>query len=186
VNDRGRVFEFEFLLPGPDQQRMILPYVHALRRLGIDSTLRLVESAQWINLMQTFDYDAFVQGHSTSQPPIMMLPFYFHSTAAMKPLTYNKAGIVDPVVDALIARAQNAVRLEDIVVACRALDRVLLWQFYHLPLQRVESARLVYWDRFGRPAAEHTAQHQQTLDFIDLWWYDPARSERVEASLNVR
>ena len=136
--------------------------------------------------MQSFDYDAFIQGHSTSQPPIMMLPFYFHSSAAEKLLTYNKAGISDPVVDVLIARAQQAVRLEDIISACRALDRVLLWQFYHVPLQQVEASRLVYWDRFGRPEAERTAEHQQSIDFVDLWWYDPERAERVEASLSVR
>ena len=116
----------------------------------------------------------------------MMLPFYFHSSAADRPLTSNKAGIQDPVVDALIQQAQRAVRLEDIITACRALDRVLLWQFYHLPLQQVEPVRLVYWERFGRPGLETTARHQQAIDFIDLWWYEPDKATRVNASINVR
>mgnify|MGYP006115826899 CR=1 FL=1 len=185
MNTKGRIFEFEFLLPSPDQQRIVLPYVDTLRRLGISVHLRVVESAQWINLMQNFDYDVFLQGHSTSQPPIMMLPFYFHSTAAAKPLTYNKAGINDPVVDALITQAQQAVRLEDIITACRALDRVLLWSFYHVPLQQLEPPRLIYWDRFGRPEGERSAEHQQPVDFIDLWWYDKDRAARVEATLSA-
>ena len=132
VNEQGRAFEFEFLMPGPDQQRIVLPYIASLRRLGIHVHTRLVESAQWINLMQTFEFDAFIQGQGTSQPPTMMLPFFFHSSAADKPLTSNKAGIVDPVVDALIERAEQARTLEELTAACRALDRVLLWGFYNI------------------------------------------------------
>jgi microcin C transport system substrate-binding protein len=168
-------------MQSPDQQRTILPYVDSLARLGIHGSMRIVEAAQWINLMQSFAYDAFVQGHGTSQPPIMMLPFQFHSTAASKPLTYNKAGIADPVVDALIERAQSASSLQDIRVACRALDRVLLWNFYHVPLAAVASPRLVYWDRFGRPAQETLGTHAPSLDFIDLWWSDAAKAARIKA-----
>jgi microcin C transport system substrate-binding protein len=186
VDAEGRRFEFEFLLPAPDQQRIVLPYIDGLRRLGITASVRLVESAQWINLMQTFEYDAFIQGHGTSQPPIMMLPFYFHSSAAVKPLTFNKAGITDPVVDALIEHAQQAIQLDDIVASCRVIDRILLWQFYHVPMQQVEPPRLVYWDKFGRPRKEQLAKHQPAVDFIDLWWHDKDRARRVEAALNVR
>jgi microcin C transport system substrate-binding protein len=186
VNEQGREFSFEFLMPGPEQQRVVLPYLASLARLGISVEVRMVESAQWINLMQSFEFDAFIQGHGTSQPPIMMLPFQFHSSAASKPLTSNKAGIVDPVVDALIGHAQQAIRLEDIVTACRALDRVLLWQFYHLLLEQVAPPRMVYWDKFGRPLNERLAEHQQSVDFIDMWWYDTNRADRVDEVLNVR
>jgi microcin C transport system substrate-binding protein len=180
IDRDGTPFEIEFLMPGPDQQRMILPYIGSLARLGIRGSMRLVESAQWINLMQSFEYDAFVQGHGTSQPPVMMLPFFFHSSAADKPLTFNKAGIVDPVIDTLIEQAQSATRLSDIVTACRSLDRVLLWNFYHVPLATVAPPRLVYWDKFGRPERETGARHMQSVDFIDMWWYDPARAARIK------
>lgn len=186
VDKAGRRFEFEFLLPAPDQQRIVLPYIDGLRKLGITASIRLVESAQWVNLMQTFEYDAFIQGHGTTQPPIMMLPFFFHSNAAIKPLTYNKAGISDPVVDALIERAQQAVSLQDIITSCQVLDRVLLWQFYHIPLQQEEPGRLIYWAKFGRPQQEHLAAHQPIIDFVDLWWSDDAMTARVDAALNVR
>ena len=179
VNAQGRPFEMEFLSPTRDQIRILLPYTNSLKRLGIAARVRLVEAAQMANLYREFKYDAFIQGHGTSQPPIMMLPFFFHSHAADKPLTSNRAGIADPVVDALIERAQAATRLEDIVTICRALDRVLLFGFYHIPLNTVDAPRLVYWDKFGRPERERQARHAQATAFVNLWWYDREKAARI-------
>ena len=60
-------------------------------------------------------------------------------------------------VDALIAEAIKASTLEEMATACRALDRVLLWGFYQIPLDAIAPARIVYWNKFGRPEREDLA-----------------------------
>ena len=41
---------------------------------------------------------------------------------------------------------------DELVAATRALDRVLLWNFYVVPQWYLPVDRIAYWDKFGRPA----------------------------------
>ena len=92
----------------------------------------------------------------------------------------NIAGIADPVVDALIDDAIKVTTLEDMAIACRALDRVLLWGFYQIPLDAMAPARIVYWNKFGRPEREDLAVYLPP--FPDGWWYDDTKAARIEIS----
>jgi ABC-type oligopeptide transport system substrate-binding subunit len=77
------------------------------------------------------------------------------------------------VVDALIAQAQNATRIETAAIALRALDRVLLWGFYHIPLNMPDVERFMYRDKFGRPndvIASYEYLNDGQARVIDSWW----------------
>ena len=52
----------------------------------------------------------------------------------------------------MVEAATEATSFETMQMACRALDRVLLWGYYQLPLDAVADPFLAYWDMFGRPA----------------------------------
>ncbi len=67
---------------------------------------------------------------------------------------------------------------DSFLAATRALDRVLLWNFYYVPGMAQPGYRLVWWDKFGRPDHEPL----QRFVYHDAWWYDPERAERVERS----
>ena len=90
----------------------------------------------------------------------------------------NLAGIRDPVVDFLIERAQRTPDMETASVACRALDRILLWGFYHIPLNMPDEERFLYWDKFGRPK-DAVAIFEYLTDglarVIDTWWFDDGK-----------
>ena len=77
-----------------------------------------------------------------------------------------------------MTRALNARSLADLTAAQRALDRILLWHFYTIPLVAVEGLRVVYWDKFGRPQTD--AEYR--TGFPDTWWYDEAKAARIELS----
>ena len=62
--------------------------------------------------------------------------------------------------------------------ACRALDRVLLWSFYRIPLDAWTTRTFVYWDKLGRPQREAEATYLSP--FPDGWWYGPVKADRVE------
>ena len=60
---------------------------------------------------------------------------------------------------------------KELVAHTRALDRVLLWGHYVVPLYHLAEDRVAYWDAFGRP--EITPTYGAV---IETWWTDPAKA----------
>ncbi len=56
----------------------------------------------------------------------------------------------------------------------------LLWGFYQIPLDAMAPARIVYWNKFGRPEREDLAVYLPP--FPDGWWYDDTKAARIEIS----
>ena len=180
TNRRGEPFEIVFLSMDGADQRTLLPYLGTLKLLGITGRVKRVEPAQFINLSEKFDFDARVTRNDILAPPIVFLSTFFHSQSASEAQSVNIAGIADPVVDALIAEAVKVTTVEEMAIACRALDRVLLWGFYQIPLDAIAPFRLVYWDKFGRPEREDMAVYKSP--FPDGWWYDGEKAARIGIS----
>ena len=178
VNSAGEPFEIEFLSANPADKRTLLPFLSTLKLLGIAGSIRLVEAAQFANLNRKFDYDARIIRSDILAPPIVFLSMFFHSQSASQSLSHNIAGIADPVVDALIAEAVKVRTVEEMAIACRALDRVLLWRFYQIPLEAIAPLRVVYWNKFGRPERDDLAVYRPP--FPDGWWYDDTKASRIE------
>ena len=172
VDSKGEAFAIEFLITGAMGQRQLLPYVERLRRLGIVGTIRMVESAQYVNLRRQNKTDAVFGSLAISVPPNQELPAYFSSYSFG---TANFARVDSPVVDDLVERVLKAPTRRDLVAASRALDRVLYWQFYFIPLRVVEPSRSVFWDRYGYP--EKPGEYRS--GFPDTWWWDEAKAQRV-------
>jgi microcin C transport system substrate-binding protein len=105
----------------------------------------------------------------------------YHSTSAFEPTTRNVAGISDPAIDALVTHAMQVVTMEEMIASCRALDRVLLWQYYQIPLYAVDLRRTVHWDKFGMPAPE--ARYWPA--FPDGWWYDEMKASRIHTASSL-
>lgn len=175
TNADGEVFVLRFLSQDPTDARVLLPYFRQLRQLGIHADIRLVDSSQYTNLLRKFQFDALLKNQDILMPPVIELRSTYHSEAANMPLSRNTAGISDPVLDHLVAAANLATTLPQMVAACRAIDRVLLWRFYQIPLYAVDLRRTVHWEKFGRPAYEPP----YWPPFPDGWWYDRARAERL-------
>ena len=176
LNASGQPFNLEFLSRSAEDQRTLLPFVDSLSKLGIRGNIRSVEQPQFINRMRNRDYQAFPRVGDVGLPP-WELRMGFHSSAAEEPVSFNHAGISHPAVDALIEAVVGARTLDEMIVACRALDRVMQWGFYVIPLDAVVDHRIVYWDKFGRPMP---ADPMYLSPFPDGWWYDPAKASRIK------
>ncbi|HAK51994.1 MAG TPA: hypothetical protein DCM54_08855 [Gammaproteobacteria bacterium] len=175
TNARGEIFEMRFLTDNAADSRILLPYFKQLEQLGINSSLRLAESSQYINRLRNFDYDAVMRNQDILMPPIHELKTTYHSEAALEPLTRNVAGVSHPVVDHLVTKAGLVTTMEEIIATCRALDRVLLWQYYLIPLYAVDLRRTVHWDKFGVPDFEPAYWPA----FPDGWWYDAGKASSI-------
>lgn len=166
----GEPFRFEILLVSPAFERIALPYKRNLERLGIDATVRLVDSSQYQNRIEEFDYDVIVSSFGQSQSPGNEQRNYWTSAAVDQSGTRNLAGIQDPVIDELVELVITAPDRNSLVQRTRALDRALLWGFYLVPHWHIPHDRIAFWDRYGQPEIIPT-QGAQT----DAWWIDPAK-----------
>ena len=164
----GRTFGFEILLDESRWERIFLPYVRNLERLGIAANLRTVDSAQYQLRRSDFDYDAIVYHWGQSLSPGNEQYVYWSSEAAQNPGSRNYAGIADPVVDALIDRLVDARTRDDLVAATRALDRVLLWGRHVVPLFHREVDNVARWTSIQRPAVAPIYGPD-----ITTWWHAP-------------
>lgn len=164
--ESGRPMRFEILLYDPTFQRIALPYVRNLERLGIAATVRVVEPAQFVERVRRFDYDLMIGGIGQSLSPGNEQRYFFGSQAADTEGSRNYSGVKDPVVDALIEKVISAPDRESLITATRALDRVLLWGHYVVPNWHIDRFRVIYWDKFGRPAENPP----YGLPIEDTWW----------------
>jgi microcin C transport system substrate-binding protein len=166
----GRPMTFEILIDDPTWERITLPFVQNLERLGVRARIRTVDAPQYEYRLKHFDFDMTVAVFPQSLSPGNEQVDYWGSEAARTPGSRNLAGVSDPVVDALIGRLIAAPDRAALVARTRALDRVLQWGHYVIPHWHITAFRVAYWDRFGRPAV--APKYELGLD---TWWIDPRK-----------
>ena len=169
VGSGGEPLEIEFLIVSPLFERVIAPFVKNLEKLGVTTKIRLVDSSQYQQRLDQFDFDVIVLSVGQSLSPGNEQNNYWTTTAADTPGSRNLAGIKDPVVDALVETLIAAADRDSLIAAARALDRVLLWGHYVVPHWHIRYFRVAYWNKFARPAITP----KYSLGF-DSWWIDPA------------
>jgi microcin C transport system substrate-binding protein len=173
VNKRGEPVEIQFLISDASHNRILLPYVRSLASLGIQASIRMIDTTGYGHLRAQGDYDAILVPGWIENPPSWQLRPNFHSGSETR---WNSGGIDNPAVDALVDRALNATDFDGYVASIRALDRVLLWNYYQFPLEARGDTRIVYWNKFGRPELPDGVL---LAPFPDGWWYDEAKAARI-------
>lgn len=151
VNQQGKPFEFEFLLRQKGFERILAPYARNLKKLGIIMNYRTVDSSLYERRVRTFDFDMVVTSFPQSASPGNEQRSMFHSSTANDPGSNNLPGISNPVVDALVEEIISASDRRQLVAACRALDRVLMYQDYVVPNWYINVHRIAYRDKFVIP-----------------------------------
>ncbi|MCW9015299.1 MAG: extracellular solute-binding protein [Gammaproteobacteria bacterium] len=150
-NDKGQVFAFDFMLAQKGFERILAPYARNLKKLGIEINYRTVDASLYERRARTFDFDMVVMSFPESASPGNELKNMFHSISAEQQGSRNLPGISDPVVDALIEEIISAETREKLIIACRALDRVLLHNDFLVPNWYINVHRIAYRDKFNIP-----------------------------------
>jgi len=178
VNANGEPVTIEFVEDDPQFQAHHGPLIKNLGTLGIDATLRIVDPVQYMARRNDFDFDVTMHRMSFSTTPGEGLRTYFSSTAAATKGSENLIGIANPAVDALIESIIGAKTRDELVVAVRALDRILRAGQYWIPQWHRGSHPIAYWDVFGRPdSAPFYAR-----GVPETWWYDRDKAAKLEKS----
>ncbi|MBX2823084.1 MAG: extracellular solute-binding protein [Gammaproteobacteria bacterium] len=173
--DSGEVFTMEFITRQPSTEKLALTFKKSLERIGIDMKVRVMDTAQYEKLLETFEFDVTTMVIAQSLSPGNEQRSMWSSSAADDPGSRNYSGIKNPVVDELIERIIKAPSREMQVAASRALDRVLLHEHYTIPQYYNSTYRVAYWNKFSRPEIQPT----NSLGF-NYWWVDPAKEAQLD------
>jgi microcin C transport system substrate-binding protein len=176
----GERFSVEFLVDDPATERFVLFYKPSLERIGMTVATRMVDSAQYENRLRQWDYDIIVASWGESLSPGNEQRGFWSSQAADIPGSRNLIGIKNPAIDALIERVIYAKDRDGLVAATKALDRVLLWNFYVVPQWTYGKQRTARWDRFGHP---DNMPKYGLAAFPSIWWWDADKAAKVPQRL---
>jgi len=180
LDPAGQPVKFEILLNGPTIEPIATAFQTNLKRLGIDASIRSVDSPQYIERVGKRDYDMIYTGWGQSLSPGNEQRDFWGSAAAAGEDSRNYAGIADKGVDALIDKIVFADDRETLIAATRALDRVLLAHHFVTPTYTLRKSRIARWDRFSHP--EELPEF--SIGFPTVWWYDEAKAAKTGAPKN--
>jgi microcin C transport system substrate-binding protein len=173
VDGNGQPAAFTILLDDPSLERVALPYVQNLRKLGFDVQVRTVDPAQYQHLTDDFDFDMIMMIYPGSDIPGSELRDYWSCAGAKSQGSSNVPGICSPAIDAMIEKVIAAEDRDTLRTAARALDRLLLWNWYLVPNWHSQNFHVAYWDRFGDPGIPI----REGFNF-DTWWVDQQKAAR--------
>lgn len=177
----GQPLRFTVTLVQESFQRIVEPYVDALKKLGIQADMKVVDEAVYERLVRAHDFDVIVASFGQSQSPGNEQRDYWHSAFADVEESRNVIGIKNPAVDALVEAIIAASTREELVTATHALDRVLWHEHYMVPQWYTNVHRVTYWNKFSYP--QTLPLYFNPLSHLLYWWLDPAREQALRAAM---
>jgi microcin C transport system substrate-binding protein len=176
-NPEGEVLRVEILEFSPTFERLTLPYISNLRRLGVDARFEIVDSAQFTQRRDSSDFDMSRWSPGMGFEPGSELKQWFGSESAAES-NRNLPGIQDPAVDRIIDIVVNAETRDEMHTAARALDRVLRAMRLGVPRWYNPNFWVAYYDIFDHP--EELPPF--AVGELDFWWYDAEAAAELQAA----
>ena len=132
----GQPFSFEILLESGanEPQQVVDIFTQTLSRMGIEPKITTVDSAQFKERLDAFDFDMTWYQYGMSLSPGTEQRLYWGSAEADQPGSRNIAGVKSDAVDSLIEDLLTSDSRDDFVAATKALDRVLTTGRYMIPV----------------------------------------------------
>lgn len=169
----GKPFTFELLTATTGNTQWILPFQHNLQRLGVTMEIRQVDNSQLTNRLRTRDYDMMPTLYSAMPYPSADVQIAWASEYVDS--TYNAPGVKNPVIDKLASQiVANQGNKQKLLPLGRALDRVLTWNYYMIPMWYMAADRFAWWSKFSKPAI-----HPLYTTGFDTWWYDVNKAAQL-------
>jgi len=178
VNAKGEALELEFLITDPAFERILAGYVKNLQAIGVQTSVRRIDAAQYERRIKSFDFDVVMTRYALRLTPGVELRAFWGSEAAKTDGSYNLAGISDAAIDALIAKVTEANSRDELKTATRALDRVLRAGHYWVSHWYRPYHYIATWDKFGRPVVKPRYER----GIIHTWWYDAERAAKLKGN----
>ncbi len=171
-NADGTPFTFEIVLSNgaTEEQSIIDIYADALNRLGITPTITAIDSAQYTERTNAFDFDMTYFRRGLSLSPGNEQYLYWGCEAANTEGSRNLMGMCSPAAEAMIDRLLNSESRDDFLAAARALDRVLTSGRYVIPIYQWNISRIAHAKELRFP--ERVPIYGDWIGWQpDVWWW---------------
>lgn len=173
-NDAGEALTLEFLSASTGFERIVLPYIDNLNRLGIKANFNLITAAEYEERTKRFDYDIVPGRFNVGNIPTASIRNIFSSRAAVSEGSLNFMGLADPVVDALIDQMLGAQTRDEMIVVASALDRIMRAKHIWVPQWTKGAHWIAYWNVFGFP--DKKPDYRRGDEF---WWFEQEKYDRL-------
>jgi microcin C transport system substrate-binding protein len=171
----GKQMSIEFISGNPESERYTNSFVESLKSIGIDASLRILDTAQYKARADNFDFDMASFATRQSLSPGNEQRDYWSTASADQPGSRNYAGIKDPMLDELVEKIILAPNRDELVALTHALDRILKWRYYAVPQWHNPDLWFAKWRQIQVPTPQPLYRGVDTLSF----WID----EAIEAEL---
>ncbi len=161
----GKPVKLEIIVQRRGDQRLALSWQRMLAQIGIDLSVRLLDSSQYQRRLQNFDFDIIIYDYYASLSPGNEQAHYWGSAAADTPGSRNYAGIKNPKIDAAIAALTSARSVKTFQTAARTLDYALMNGAYFVPLYHNPVQWVAHWQHIKHPKA-----HSLYGARFESWW----------------
>lgn len=172
----GQTFDLEILGYSPTFDRIILPYVDNLQRLGVNASWNRVDPAQYTERTRNFDFDMHYSFYRVGELEGDGLVQKFGSDGLGD--VFNRAHYSDPAVDAIIEIVRAADTYDEMAAGVRAMDRIMRRDLFIIPAWYLNTYWLAYYDVYEHPEE----LPRLGLGVASVWWmnqdkYDALRAE---------
>lgn len=176
-NAEGRPFAFEILLnqsgsamrSSSEVQQIVDIYLESLRALGITATAVLLDSAQYVERTNNYQFDMTWYERALSLSPGNEQMLYWGAAGVAQPGSRNWMGMDVPAAEAMVAAMLGATNAADFTDAARALDRILIAGRYVIPVSFSPVSRLAHSARLKHP--ETIPLYGDWPGWMpDVWW----------------
>ncbi|MEQ6201989.1 extracellular solute-binding protein [Sulfitobacter sp. HNIBRBA2951] len=184
VNADGVPLKITFLLNSSGSATLsatVENFMSNLEAFGIEAVLEKVDSSQYTARERDRDYDLVYDQYAAFLGTGTGLSQRYGSEAAEFSL-FNPAGLASPMVDAIIEASLRAETREEERAAMTALDRALRHEFIMIPLWYKDVYWTAYYDQYAHPEE----QPAYALGYLDFWWYDADKAEKLRTSGALR
>ena len=173
-NAAGEVLNLTILQFNPLFDRVVNPFIENLKQLGVQATLRQVESAQYVQRRREGDFDVTYQAFAMPFEPSIGMEQWFASKTA-DDSSRNIMRLRDPAVDRLIGHVIAASTLDELKTSVRTLDRVLRSVGFDIPIYYNPDRWVAYFDMYRHP----DPLPPLAVGELDFWWYDAEAAKRL-------
>ena len=169
----GKPFSFEIVLAAgaTETQTIVDIYTEALRMIGINPRVTVVDSAQYKERTNTYAFDMAWYTRALSLSPGNEQLLYWGAKGVTEPGSRNWMGMDAPAAEAMVAAMVESRSQDDFIAATQALDRVLTAGRYVIPVWFPKVARIAHSARLHYP--ERIPLYGDWPGFQpETWWYE--------------
>ncbi len=169
----GDVFTFDILLNSGSAETEAIAniYVDALSRLGIKTSVTVVDSAQYKERASVYDFDMTYYRRGVSLSPGNEQMLYWGSNGVSAPGTRNYMGMNSPAAEAMVQKMLSSDSQDEFRAAVKALDRILTAGRYVVPFWHSDVSRIAHKSELHFPKA--IPMYGDWLGFLpDVWWVE--------------